>query len=255
VCEGGSTTFTIKTKGTSVYRYKWKKKGTPPVSLGSDTTTLTLINLTVADTGYYYCEVTDLRNDSMKMAEPVHLKVVPYPEAHIGSPADGIIICYGDSIVLDARDSEVGRPTGATYKYSWTGVSGKSDTSVVTTVPSATQNYVVSVSNEQCTTYDTVRVVVYRPQVDLPFDYYTTEGAMTDIRATTSYTVNLDWYVGQDLIRSQTSILPFVYGPVVDEFTVYARMNKNGCMAEDSCRVLVKSGGGYKSGKQDGYAQ
>lgn len=44
----------------------------------------------------------------MKMAEPVHLKVVPYPEAHIGSPADGIIICYGDSIVLDARDSEVG---------------------------------------------------------------------------------------------------------------------------------------------------
>lgn len=78
---------------------------------------------------------------------------------------------------------------------------------------------------------------------------------MTDIRATTSDTVNLDWYVGQDLIRSQTSILPFVYGPVVDEFTVYARMNKNGCMAEDSCRVLVKSGGGYKSGKQDGYAQ
>ena len=255
ICEGGSTTFTIKTKGTSVYSYQWKKRGTPPVSLGSDTTTLTLINLTVADTGYYYCEVTDLRNDSMKMAEPVHLKVVPYPEAHIGSPADGIIICYGDSIVLDARDSEVGRPTGATYKYSWTGVSGKSDTSVVTTVPSATQNYVVSVSNEQCTTYDTVRVVVYRPQVDLPFDYYTTEGAMTDIRATTSDTVNLDWYVGQDLIRSQTSILPFVYGPVVDEFTVYARMNKNGCMAEDSCRVLVKSGGGYKSGKQDGYAQ
>ena len=59
VCEGGTTTFTIKTKGTSVYRYQWKKKGTPPVSLGTDTTVLTLNNLTVADTGYYYCEVTD----------------------------------------------------------------------------------------------------------------------------------------------------------------------------------------------------
>ncbi len=255
VCEGESTTFSIKTKGTSVYRYQWKKMGTPPIELGTDTTVLTLTNLTVADTGYYYCEVTDLRNDSMKVAEPVHLEVVPYPEARIGAPTDGIIICYGDSIVLDARDSEVGRPAGAVYKYSWTGVSGKNDSSVVTTVPSVTRDYIVSVSNKQCTSYDTVNVVVYRPQVDLPFNYYTTEGSMTNIIATTSDVVNLDWYVGTDLIRSQSSTLPFEYGPVVDEFTVYVRMNKNGCVAEDSCQVLVKSGGGYKSGKQDGYAQ
>lgn len=256
VCEGGATTFSVNVKGTSVYRYQWKKMGSPDQNIGRDTCILKLSDLVVADTGLYYCEVTDLRTDSMKPAPPVRLQVIPYPDAHIGAPADGTIVCFGNSITLDARDSEMGRPAGAVYKYLWNAVSGRRDTAVVSVSPASSQDYIVAVSNKQCVAYDTVRIVVYRPQVDIPSTYYMTAGAMTNISATTSDIVNLDWYVGTDLMQSQQpSSNPFVYGPVTEQFMLYVKMNNNGCPAQDSCLILVKSGGGYKSGKQDGYAQ
>ncbi len=90
VCEETNPTFTVIATGTQALRYAWYKVAVPVDILiangahysGARTSTLTIIGAELADTGYYYCIVSD-RYKNFTRTDSAHLTVKKIPRATV----------------------------------------------------------------------------------------------------------------------------------------------------------------------------
>jgi len=90
VCEETNPTFTVIATGTQALRYAWYKVDVPADILiangvhysGARTSTLTIIGAVLADTGYYYCIVSD-RYKNFTRTDSAHLTVKKIPRASV----------------------------------------------------------------------------------------------------------------------------------------------------------------------------
>jgi len=249
VCEGTDAVLTVEYDGTFAYRYEWYKYGVNnPLSTND---TLTLSSVTTASRGKYYCSVIDIRTGQVKRSDTVELKVKKRPTV-VTNPKDSLLMCWGDTIALNATGSEADKESGDTYSYSWTGASivTPSNQAVISVGPRNSGKYVVTVDNDGCQATGEVWIEVYRPVVDLPDYVYISEGNTLELTADVPTGSRLIWEAEGNVFED---INPFRYPNIRNSMEVRVKMLNEGCEAEDNCKVYVKRGRGYKGGMQDGY--
>ncbi len=249
VCEGATAVLTVEYDGTFAYRYEWYKYGVNnPLTTNE---TLTLDSVTIANRGKYFCSVIDIRTGITKRSDTVELKIKKKPTVVI-NPDSSRLMCWGDTIVLNASGSEADKEQGDTYTYSWTGSSivTPSNQAVISIGPRNSGKYVVTVDNDGCSATGEVWIEVYRPEVDLPDYVYISEGNTLELTADVPAGSYLVWEAEGNVF---TGINPFRYPNIRNSMEVKVKMLNEGCEAEDLCKVYVKRGRGYKGGMQDGY--
>uniref|UniRef100_UPI00203ABAE4 immunoglobulin domain-containing protein n=1 Tax=Odoribacter lunatus TaxID=2941335 RepID=UPI00203ABAE4 len=249
VCEGDKAVLTVEYDGTFAYRYEWHKYGVNGALTTNDT--LTLDSVTIANRGKYFCSVIDIRTGITKWSDTVDLQIRKNPKVMI-DPDSSRLMCWGDTIILNASGSEAGKESGDSYTYSWTGPSivTPSNQAVISVAPRTSGKYVVTVDNQGCQAMGEVWIDVYRPEINLPDYVYISEGNTLELTANAPTGAYLVWEAESNVF---TGINPFRYPNIRNSMEVKVKMVNEGCEAEDICKVYVKRGRGYKGGMQDGY--
>lgn len=250
VCEGDLAQFTVDYEGTFVCDYEWHKIGRNEVL--ADTSVLVLPATGIEARGKYYCKLIDISSGKAFFSDTVELKVRKRPVPVIGSPASPTLICYGDTIMLNASASEAGKEDGDVYSYSWSGdgIVSNSNISLVKVSPQVNTVYTVTVSNGGCSADTTVGIISYRPVVDLPDYVYISEGNTLELTVDVPDVAKLIWSAEGNVFED---INPFVYPDIRQTMEVKVKMLNEGCEASDECKVYVKRGRGYQGGMQDGF--
>ncbi|MDR0982366.1 MAG: immunoglobulin domain-containing protein [Culturomica sp.] len=272
-CEGDTVNILAKVKGRSNYSYEWVKYGASfPSGVRSDSSTLKLDSVDFADNGLFYCKITDVVTKETKNSDTINMVIYRYPKADLSfvkQPGKiSSVLCYGDSVLLNASISEGGlyNLDNSKYTYNWSGrnVIGRQDTSIVWVRPGVTTDYVVAISNNGCITRDSLHVDVFSPNVYLPSNVVVAEHDMLELPAVTNVPpttpdngATIDWYVNSFGNHSgQTSYKDtFRYSDVTTSLQIYAVLGYEGCVGMDSTTVLIKKGTAYLAGIEDGFAQ
>lgn len=250
VCERELVRFSIEYEGTYVFDYEWHKIGDNNV-LG-DSSVLIIPEAGLKARGEYYCKLTDISSGKAFYSDTVELKVKKLPVAVIGSPESPKLVCYGDTIMLNASASEAGKETGDVYTYSWSGegIVSSSNQPFVRVSPQENTVYTVTVSNSGCVSDTTVEVISYRPVVELPDYVYVSEGNTLELSVDVPDAAKLIWNAAGNVFED---INPFVYPSIRETMEVSVKMVNEGCEASDKCKVYVKRGRGNQGGAQDGF--
>ena len=136
-CVGGSVTFSVT--ATDAVSYQWKKGTTP---IGTNSNTLTLNSLTLADTGSYIVEITN--GCGTTISNSATLTINTLPTATISDGGAPTTFCAGGNITLTAGG-------GTTYEWRKDNVviSGQTATTYLATT---TGSYTVfAISDKGCT--------------------------------------------------------------------------------------------------------
>ncbi|MBT3424032.1 MAG: T9SS type A sorting domain-containing protein, partial [Bacteroidetes bacterium] len=92
-CENGAMSFEVITSGTTPINYQWyNDKGN---ILGETSNTYTINDLSVADAGNYYCEITNPCGSVYSLIKKLTVKKLP-----VISLGQDTVFCHGGSIVL-----------------------------------------------------------------------------------------------------------------------------------------------------------
>ena len=151
ICSGTVATFTaIPTNGGPTPTFQWKLNG---INAGTNSPTFTINNaqnitqVSVEMTSSLACAVPSSDTSIMTML------VTPSPIANAGND---VTICAGSSTQLTG--------SGGT-SYSWSPTTGLSNASIANPIasPASTTTYILTASNGNCTSRDTIRVTVQQP--------------------------------------------------------------------------------------------
>lgn len=250
VCEREMARFSIEYEGTYVLDYEWRKVGGNDVL--ADTSILIIPEAGLGARGRYYCKLTDISSGKVFYSDTVELQVKKLPVAVIGNPESPKLICYGDTVMLNASASEAGKEQGDVYTYSWSGegIISSSNQPFVRVSPKENTVYTVTVSNSGCVADTTIEVIAYRPVVELPDYVYISEGSTLELSVDVPDAAKLIWSAAGNVFED---INPFVYPSIRETMEVSVKMVNEGCEASDKCKVYVKRGRGNQGGEQDGF--
>lgn len=250
ICEGETARFSIDYEGTYVFDYEWRKVGGNDV-LG-DTSVLILSKAGLGARGRYYCKLIDISSGKVFYSDTVELKIRKLPVAVIGSPESPKLVCYGDTVMLNASASEAGKEAGDVYTYSWSGdgIVSNPNQPFVRVSPDKNTVYTVKVNNDGCVSDTTIDVISYRPVVDLPDYVYISEGNTLELSVDAPSEAKLIWNAAGNVFED---LNPFVYPSIRETMEVSVRMVNEGCEASDKCIVYVKRGRANQGGVQDGF--
>lgn len=244
VCEGATSVFTVEVVGNDFYRYAWKKSGNPTVL--STEQTYRIERTKPIDAGNYYCEVTDVSNNKTRVSEEVPLEVIAMPATKILSSSDKI--CEGTSLTLQADQSLL--TVGRDYTYLWTGI-GVTDnrSSSITVKPANSGRYILTVSDANCFTKDTLNVEVVKEGLKIQKIYSIKEGEDISIPATVSSGTVVNWRVDGILYRNVNPLVLKGQKKSVD-YTVEAT---GVCQLQETGHLFVRTNAGYTGGEEDGF--
>lgn len=244
VCEGATSVFTVEVVGNDFYRYAWKKSGNPTVL--STEQTYRIEKTSPEDAGSYYCEVTDVSNNKTRLSEEVPLEVIAMPVTKILSSSNKI--CEGSSLTLQADQSLL--TAGREYTYLWTGV-GVTDNrnSSITVQPANSGRYVLTVSDANCFTKDTLEVEVIKEGLKIQKVYTIKEGEDISIPATVASGTVVNWRVDGIWYRNVNPLVLKGQKKSV-EYMVEAT---GVCQLQETGRLFVRTNAGYAGGEEDGF--
>lgn len=252
ICEKDSAVFQVRVADKEQYLYYWYKY--PDLAIVGNGSILVIGSAVLADSGKYYCRITDVKGTVERYSDTVTLQVHKMPVAHIALPADGTVVCAGESILLDGSGSELENLFLDKYRYEWAGPSIEEprDTSKINVSPLKDAAYILTVGNGSCVAFDTVEIVVSTPRIDLPEMIYATGGSRQEFKPEIPGGATVRWWV--DGVETSTGY-PFVIDPITTGTTVRVEMTVDGCRATDSCVVKTKAGIANEGGDDDGYTE
>ncbi len=161
ICMNDDVTFSVTATGTSPLTYQWYKNDA--VIPDADSSSYTIENATLQDTGYYSCEITNLcRTVSSDSAE---LKVINLSI----NAGDDKYICSGNNTPLSTADSTNYSDESGDITYSWSPATGLSSTAIANPVadPATSTTYQVTITDEVgCQAFDEVFVFVQNAFAD-----------------------------------------------------------------------------------------
>lgn len=244
VCNGATSVFTIEVVGNDFYRYAWKKKGNPAVLSTEKTFRIEKTNLSHA--GIYYCEVTDVSNNNTRISNEVSLEVIELPVARI--VADKQEVCEGTSLSMRADASVL--QAGRAYTYLWTGT-GIADgrNAAVTLSPRNSGRYILTISDANCFTKDTMDIRVVKQSLKVPKVYMIKAGEDISIKAEVSDGSKVNWRVNNIVYPN---VNPLVLNGLKESVT-YTAESTGACAEKITGNVFVRSNSGYAGGEDDGF--
>ena len=216
VCEGSDVTFTVQARSiapNAILTYQWYKDGNPIA--GATAATLTLTNVTTADEGDYYVEITDIVNGVTVNSANAQLTVKTAPV--IATQPQSQSVCPGEAVTLDVA---VDDPNDPTLMYQWykdgqpiTGATSATLEVTTSATMSDAGDYWVEIANEcGVTTSETVTVslkkeTVITQQPTLSDDTVLTVNERDTIRiaAEGEGTLTYQWYKDGQPISGATS--------------------------------------------------
>ncbi len=161
ICMNDDVTFSVTATGTSPLTYQWYKNGA--VIPDADSSSYTVTDAELSDTGYYSCEVTNLcRTVSSDSAE---LKVINLSI----DAGDDKYICSGNSTPLPTTYSTNYSDESGNITYSWSPATGLSSTAIANPAadPATSTTYQVAITDEVgCQAFDEVFVFVQNAFAD-----------------------------------------------------------------------------------------
>lgn len=256
VCENADAEMSIRLRGSGVYSYAWREKGSNDIL--STEATYQFPTCQLADAGRkFYCDVTDLMAGTMLTTDTMELVVRKGPKAVISYPERGKRYCAGTVIKLDARETENSKESDdIEFVYSWEGgnIEETENDWMVNVSPKHTEVYTLKVAVDGCVDYDTISIFVLEPKVTVPSVLYATEGESLTVKAevsdvTTNATIN--WWHDAFFV------------PVTNPYTVkinqsailVAEVVEEGCVSTDTARVYVRSKKYFSGGDDDGFME
>lgn len=244
VCEGATSVFTVEVVGNDFYRYAWKKKGSPTVL--ATTPTYRIEKTAPAHEGSYYCEVTEVSSNRTLISDEAPLQVIAMPKTKILAASNRI--CEGSSLELSVNSSLL--QTGREYVYLWVGpgiTDNRNDRIMVK--PGNTTSYVLTVSDANCFTKDTINIEVVKEALKIPKVKYIKEGENISIEAQVSAGTAVSWRV--DGIYYQ-NVNPLVLNGLKKSVDYIAEAT-GVCTIQESGHVFVRTNAGYAGGEEDGF--
>ncbi|MFH2143181.1 MAG: immunoglobulin domain-containing protein, partial [Bacteroidota bacterium] len=213
VCEGENASFTAVATGSTPLTYQWYDMMLNPV--GTNSMIYSITSATTANSGMYYCEVTNACG-SMS-SDYANLTVYENPMVDAGMDAE---VCDGDQTILSAMGGDI---------FDWSdGVMQD-----IPFIPTSTNTYTVTATDimSGCTATDDVLVTVNPlPNAFAGNDQTVCEGAEAILSATGG-----DMYSWSDGIMQD---MPF-YPTSNMTYTVTVINSSTYCMASDDVDITV----------------
>lgn len=232
VCEGGSVTFSLAVIATDDYTVAWRKIGRAD-TLSEELNALTLSNLTVADSGRYYCEIYDRISATRFCSDTLPFAVYAYPEPQITAPVAGTEPCLGAVVNFTVTDNA--NLTGTTYRWA---VDGVTVPGAAATVPIrvAGDRYKVYVNYHGCESADSIDLNIIRPIAEIPAGISTTIGSEVTVTATLQEGAVYSWSMADEFTQDN-NVVKFTATPRTKE--VYLSVEYRGCQAKDTTLVGI----------------
>lgn len=249
LCEGDTAKLSLEYTGTFIGRYEWYNVNNKGVIL-SDSSVFVINNVSVKHRGSYYCILRDITSGRTIHSDTIELRVKKKPVVRV-TPDSPHTMCYGDTIALEASQSENDKEPDDTYFYSWTGfqIVGSLSKPDILINPTGATVYNVVVDNDGCRTSASIEIEICKPLAKLPDVVYLTQGKTLDIQAEVSATAKLQWYIGDKPVSTAN---PLRYEGLNTTSLVRLRVEEQGCITENSVDVYLKQGRGYRGGFSDG---
>lgn len=244
VCNGATSVFTISVVGNDFYRYAWKKKGNPSVL--SNERTFRIERTTPADAGAYYCEVTDVSNNNTQVSNEVTLEVIELPQTKILTESREI--CEGSSVTLSADQTLLTGGQNYTYLWSGTGLAGSREPAVTFT-PRNSGRYVLTISEANCFTKDTVDITVVKQSLKVPKVFTIKAGEDIAVKAEVTAGTNVNWRVNNVMYNK---VNPLVLNGLKESVTYVAEAD-GVCAEKVTGNIFVRTNAGYAGGEDDGF--
>lgn len=260
-CVGSTAEFQVRVKGTEAYRFVWKKLE----SAGwreEGRSTLQLRELTLAQSGHYYCEVSDVSGKVTVNSDTMELKVYEMPEVTLTVDDNKTRIAYGDSVHFQV--------SGDAEDYQWNVTVPES----YWVKPAITTTYTVTGKNgDVCRTEKSVTIEVVKLYVNVGPNIQMSAGQTRSLNVETNADT-VFWYakpLNEPTVSRMRAMAPpsshpewgtligggstLSVSPAVS--TVYTAVAYlNGYSAVGSVINYVKSpGSGYRGGDDDGFTQ
>lgn len=240
ICKGDNAVFRIFVKGSSSYSCKWIKIE-DRTKVFKDSLGLIMPACDGTEEGHYFCEVTDIRSGYTLRTDTISLQIYDYSEVQLG--VSRTKIAAGDQVVLTA--------SGASY-YLWS--NGKTVSQITETPQTTTIYRVKGYEHEVCVREKEVKVEVIKLYLETGYDRIISAGEETTLTAL-SNTDDISWYRivaggSRQFIKKGDKL---TVGPL--QTTVYeAEAEFSGIRCTAQVVVYVKTGRGYMTGPNDGFA-
>lgn len=251
VCEAIGTLFAATVTGTDEYTYQWFKlrEGTTD-SLVSRRDSFMISRTALSDSGYYFCQVSDVMGKDTVLSDTLKLNVASSVIASILGGRD-TSICVNDTLVLEGVVSL----SGAALVWSGTNIVGSWDSSIVIVAPTEKTDYVLATNFAGCSVNDTITVDINRAFVKIPPIINILENAELEITAEDANGAikdggKLTWW--RDTVNNLGHGNPKKVPSDRDMFiTVF--YDTVGCVFTDESRIYVRGLDAFAGGDDDGF--
>lgn len=265
VCRGTDLQIQLNVNAEGRFlKYRWMKVGSP-VALSEEKDLVLRVN-SLNDAGKYYCQIVDPAEKDMNKrsvySDTAVVTIKNGPIATINSPVDGKLVCDGVALEIDASATESKKESvNDEYEYEWFGgvYSNTGKQYVINALPGRNARYIVKASMGECSTYDTVTLNVYRPDIYIQPVIFLAEDGVVNLGVPHQGADVVRWHVywdddptTDDHPITADSISRFVNGDV--KFVVERQNQETTCSGYDTCQVFVKESRSFLGGEDDGYA-
>ena len=219
----GDTLFLIANDGVL---FSW----TGPMNFTSNAQSPFIAGAVPGNSGTYYVKVTSAKgcisNDSTIASVSVR------PVVNAGTDAE---ICEGTVVQLNATGTNI-------TSYQWTPASGVSIANISNPValPKQTTLYILTVANNQCTSSDSLMIVVNKnPKADAGPDKVIIDGQSVVLNGAAGGTDITYAWTPTDYMTAPTTLTPLVMPPANQIYTLNVTSNKGCVTARDNLLVKV----------------
>ncbi len=210
-CSDETLSLSIETSGTG-HNYEWWRGSTQLINdgriLNADTKALTILNVTTADAGSYYCKITDVTPVETSKTSIVSI----YPATQILTSPNDAVRCVGDLVTF-----AVSAKGGGILHYQWVNNSGDIpndtlDTYTISPLADGDDNVIYCRVTGSCglpVTSSSAKLVVNKPTVWVsdPADAGVCEGSSTALSlGVTGDSLTYQWYFGTTPITGANKI-------------------------------------------------